>query len=212
MHAGARPGARGRVISESHRFVFVHIPRTRGTQVSKYLEPFGVALEGRRHAASPYFKHARAVDIRRFLGDSFDEYFRFTIVRNPWDWVVSCFAFNRGLRHVGPTGVPQWARDMSFDVWLPWWLESTKPSPLAFIDGPGGELLVDHVYRFETVLQELPELLRRLGVPMREGVWLNPLLKSRRASEGYRDYYDARTRRLVERYFEGEIELFGYAF
>jgi hypothetical protein len=210
------------LISTSKKFVFIHIPRTRGTLLSRLLEPYGTALQGEANFDSPYFKHASATDIQRCLGDAFDEYFKFSIVRNPWDWVVSNFAFNRGLHRCyvagsryptcNPNNVPEWAQQMSFDIWLRWWLDELNPGQLSLLQDRSGTILTDRIFRFETLMQDLPSLCERLGVPLVEAISPGPQNRGKRTGSSYRDYYSAVTSDWVETHFQREIELFGYAF
>ena len=67
--------------------IFVHITRTGGTSIE-------VALAGQDWwQISPQTKHLSARQIRIQVGEEkWSDYFKFSIVRNPWDRVVSMFA------------------------------------------------------------------------------------------------------------------------
>src|SRR6185369_14186637 len=144
------------MISHTRKFIMIHVPRTGGTIVEMGLGHHGIWLQGERNYGSLYFKHAFAKDVKRMMGELYDGYFKFTVVRNPWDWVVSNYAYNRGLHHCyvmgtryeaerTPGRIPDWAKDMTFDDWLPWWLDAFNPSQLALFTDDAGGLLVDEV-------------------------------------------------------------------
>ncbi len=209
------------MISHSKNFILVHVPRTGGTLVEAGLSHYGIVLQGESNFDSVYFKHAYARDIKRMMGDTYESYFKFSFVRNPWDWVVSNYAWNRGLHRcyiIGtpyefdgrtPGRVPDWAKDMSFERWLPWWLEGFRPSQLALLTDATGSLLVDEVYRFESIDQAVGSICRCLNV---EFVPLRVDTRGERTSADYRDYYTEETRRLVAEHFRTEIERFRYSF
>jgi len=208
------------MISHTKRFILVHIPRTGGTVVEAGLSHLGIMLQGEQNYDSLYFKHASARAIKRMMGDAYGDYFKFSIVRNPWDWVVSNYAYNRGLHQCYVAGtryeamrtpgrVPDWARDMSFEQWLRWWLDEFHPTQLALLADEAGNLLVDEVYRFETIRQDLDRICRRLNVEFVE----RPVdTRSKRKSADYRDYYTDETQRQVAAHFLKDIELFRYSF
>jgi len=70
---------------DRHRCIFVHIPKTGGVSISKSL--FGNLAGG--HMTIERYKII-------FTKDEFDQYFKFTFVRNPWDRLVSAFTFLKG--------------------------------------------------------------------------------------------------------------------
>jgi hypothetical protein len=72
----------------------------------------------------------------------------------------------------------------------------------------GGELMVDRVLRFETLDHDFAELCRELGAQAENLPRLNP---SNRSLD-YRQYYNDRSRKLVELIYQADIEAFGYSF
>jgi len=126
----------------------------------------------------------------------------FTIVRNPFDRVVSAFFYLRRkcrghtfadfvVRVLGREGV---AFDPHFDV----------QSDGLFLDGT---LLVDHVGRFETIQESWRQIAARIDAP-------TPLPhrgQSERAAT-YAGYYDDAARRVVEDLYRDDLANFGYTF
>lgn len=204
------------MISHPHKFIFVHIPRTGGTSLSETLAGFGIQKQGKANFDSIYFKHATAKDLKRMLGDEFDTFFRFSVVRNPWDWVVSNYYFNGGLHrpfvanspvpHAGKQ--PPWVGAMGFHRWVEWWLTVLKPTQMQMIADDDGHLLVNEVLRFEAL--ELDQA--RLGDMLGLALPVLPTLKQSHRPQSYRDVYDSRTAELVAHHFSAEIAAFGYSF
>jgi hypothetical protein len=206
------------LISHDKKIIFIHIPKTGGTSVSRVLGRHGIMLHGVKNHDSLYFKHALASDVRRMMGDQFDRYYSFTIVRNPWDWVVSNYEFNRGLHRPFTAGtryrvsgvVPDNLKAQSFKDWLQWWIEELQPSQHRLISSADGQPLVKKIYRFEDIGQCLRDIRRRVHR------WaLKPIphaMRLKGKKKHYSEYYDAETMKLVEEFFAVDIERFGYSF
>jgi len=106
------------IISRGRRFIFVHIPKTGGTALSLALEaramkddiligdtPKARARRGRIKAgqsAGRLWKHSTLADIAGLVSDAeVAGFFTVTLVRNPWDRVVSYYHWLRsqGFAH-----------------------------------------------------------------------------------------------------------------
>jgi len=73
------------LISHKHKFIFIHIPKTAGTSISSALNPFC-------EESYPSIKHWSAVKIKeKFGSDIWNEYFKFTFIRNPYERLLSWY-------------------------------------------------------------------------------------------------------------------------
>lgn len=202
------------MISHRKRFIFVHIPKSGGTSVTWALRKFGIWQHNADQFESIYYKHAKASDLKRMLNSEFDHYFKFTVVRNPWDWAVSNYAFNRGLhgvflRHTDlaeTPKIPGWAADWGFKKWLRWWIDTCSPQQSTLLTDASGRLLVDKVIRFEELAAEFPRLCLRLRIFPRR----LPHLYKNEARGRYTDYYDDETSGWIAQHFATDVRNFGY--
>jgi hypothetical protein len=166
-------------------------------------------VEGDRRFGPPSYpyQHIPARELRsRMDAETFDRFFKFGFVRNPWDWQVSQYFFIR-QRESHPEH--QLVMGMSdFKAYLEWKVDGFSRNDLqkTLLTDAGGELLVDFVGKFESLDQDFDRVCERLG--------LSVDLPRRNASNhrDYREYYDAGSAELVGRVFRDDIQMFGYEF
>lgn len=208
--------------SRSHNFVFVHIAKSAGLSVRRVLDPYGVpfsrrkldavlsVLPVRREAERIYLRgHSRADWIRTRLGaDIFDTAYTFAFFRNPYDRALSRYLNIRdnpthhrhrdALAHdfAGFLRLEQKRGHLRRDSQ---WRQVTSAT---------GEVLVKHLYRFETLETDFRKVLDDLGIPHSGGL---PRINAS-ARTGYRDYYDAESRRIVEEEWRVDLDRLGYSF
>ena len=75
------------MICHKSKVIFIHIPRTAGTSVEKAFvgkDWFNIDVST---------KHIYASTARDYYAEFWDEYFKFSIVRNPWDRMLSLSKF-----------------------------------------------------------------------------------------------------------------------
>jgi hypothetical protein len=191
-----------------HRCLFVHIPKCAGTSVTEALFAQPVA----NHRPIAQFKLI-------FTEQEFQNFFKFTFVRNPWDRLVSIYYY---LKDGGRSEIDQeWARRLvhphpSFRDFV-----LSIPDEDAVLDAyhlrPQWTFLcmsrneapeVDFIGRFERLDEDFDLIRQRL----RLSVPLGRVNRGRSRPQAYRDEYDAETAARVSQIYRRDIELFGYAF
>lgn len=206
------------MISRDHECIFVHIPKCGGSSIEEILWPSprseedlwgGLVDRYHNKYQTGGLQHLLARQIRTEVGpEVFRRYYKFSMVRNPWDRVVSQFLFmgkRPDLReYLGMARADPLQRYLELIVKRihVQWEEQHR-----FVCDEKGDLLVDAVGRFERFEEDVREALGKLNVTVKD---VPHLRKSERRP--YRDYYTDRTRYMVESIYRRDIELFKYQF
>lgn len=217
-------------IGDAKRFVFVHIGKTGGTSISRALAPWCSAGPWERRTG---LKHAAARRIRRLFfprpdGASWEDYFSFCVVRNPWERLHSNYYYQQMSGRVywrtPLQNVPDWKRRwhlrmcrlyqrrLSFAAWLDEFLPKTRPQ-LDFVRDHTGANIVNRILRYETLPQQWPAICARIGIDPPALPHVNPS----RQPDGsprpdYRGEYTPQMARAVAARFAEEINRWGWTF
>jgi len=202
------------MISQDDRLIFVHLRRTGGNSIEVALG--GIVLfdrwfrrtnvwNNRLHRGKSWRKwdrrghriHATAVEIRAEYPREFDDHFKFSIVRNPWEQMASLY----GRLH------PDDEACRGFRSWL--WRFDLAPGtvPRDSLFDESGRCMVDFVGRFERLQDDFDVACDRAGIPRRR-------LARTNASGGrsLTEMYDDASILLVSRLFADDIHRYGYSF
>jgi hypothetical protein len=206
------------IISDTKKFIFIHIPKTGGMSVRKVLWPFATVsvwrertVAGKAQKNKHLSKHAKANAIARNIDKrKWNSYFKFAIVRNPWDWLVSGYHYARRDKNDWRHKV---ALRLGFKDYVKWcFLESgdirhnvLKAGQLDFILA-NGKIALEFVGRLERIRKDFDYICSRIGVRVK----LPHVNKTRHID--YRKYYDSPTATLVGRMLKRDIEFFDYIF
>ena len=215
-------------ISHAHRCIFIHIPKTGGTSIERALGMRGrnkkedrELLYGRiesndlkRQALlSGYLQHITMADIHTLYPERpFADYFSFSVVRNPWDRLVSTYVNTD--RHLCRTARARGVEleGLTFDDYVRAVGElrhaHLQPQHEYLLD-EHGKLAVGYVGRFESLVATFGEICQQLGI---RKVLSHEKRSSQRKSKDHRSYYSPETKKIVEKRYARDIELFGYHF
>lgn len=216
------------IISHDHRFIFVHVYKTAGTSIMEALEPYAhnppswVFWPGIRklklHETSSnarwqcFPKHISAPEVQSRVSDKiFRNYFKFSIVRNPWDWHVSIYHYILKWKehpdHLHVKTLGSFERYVEWMVHQPLSLQGSFALQKDFLYNDFDKCLVDFVGKFENLQKDFNFICKKVGIPEVD------LPKTNATSHAaYQTYYNDRTRLMIEKKFEKDIALWNYAF
>lgn len=235
------------LVSHCHRFIYTKTAKTASTSVESYFEryclpkgswtfshgrdeyegPEGiVGYRGPSLGRKKWRDHMSAEDIRRQVGESiWSSYFKFCVIRNPFERLVSGFHWLQWRQQKLPK--PTWkdrlgqrmlgTRDLMsrvqgddavtrFRSWLS--LGGDLPDRDKYLID--GNLCVDYLIRYESLADGMQHVCKTIGVPFEPNRL--PTLKM-----GLRDndlplaaYYDPDSVRIIEQRYDFELQTFGY--
>lgn len=164
----------------------------------------------RRAGFHPQTAHPRAWQVKAYDAKAWRNYFKFTVVRNPWEQAVSLYYWQLNLQDLQP-------RDVSFREFLERFADPERPDPenvrpLVKTNWPiytiDDDIAVDFIARFEHLEQDLKTIQDRIGIPLVSSVRAKSGVRD--TSRALKDYYDRDTLELVRAIYAPEIEYFQY--
>jgi len=211
------------VVSDKYNFIFVHIPKTGGKSIRTILKDhIEISTHHRLENMNRNRIHAHLTlyEIRKYLnGYSFDNKGNvkplqdpikrfegkkiFTVMRNPWDWVVSYYEFIKSRRRH-----PKYfeVNAMSFKDFIK--SDYIKPQVNYVWNFTTNSIWPEtKIIRFEDLQKGFNEMLLEVGLHQMQ---LPHLHKTKRGK--YHEYYDEETKSLIANKFAKEIELLKYEF
>ena len=176
------------MIIHSHKAIHIHISKCAGQSVEK---AFGQYIG--QHHLKPQI-------VKKIGNDKWEDYYKFTFVRNPWDRLVSLYHFRlRKMRHL--------IKGRKFKEWLECIFDEYHPKVHQhYWITEDDKLIVDFVGKFETLNEDFSKVCEKIGAD----VSLGHFNKSKH--NHYMSYYDDESRQLVQDKCKVDIEMFGYTF
>ena len=219
------------LISHTHHFIYTKTIKTAGTSVEIYFEdaclsPHSdvvrghvieqtitdagiIGYRGPDPSGRQWYNHMAAALIRERIGTAiWDSYFKFCVIRNPFDRLVSNWWFTMDLPHRTHYAEASAAeRRAAFGQWAVDHVAEIVDRDKYTING---EICVDYFARYERLLADIATICARVGYayrPERLGMYKTGY---RLVEQPLADYYDAATIGLVEATFGWELRHFGY--
>ena len=126
-----------------------------------------------------------------------NNYFKFSFERNPWDKVISLF------HHRKP--------EIPFNEWIKTFSLNLRSQPLNFpLYNINGKIGLDFIGKYEKLYEDLKIIFNRLSLPLTD--LPRERTDYRKKKENYRDYFDENSKKIINKFYKKEIELFGYSF
>lgn len=197
------------MISHKHKCIFIHIPRVGGSSIEQAI----VGKDWWRIDSST--KHILASTAKKIYKDYWDDYFKFSFVRNPWSRMVSMCKYSsfygckiksnkinilEYLKKFSPIEIDPRSKSV---------LDKQNPISnsvyLNILNEP-----LDFVGKFENLQEDFEKISDFIGISES----LPHLEPSKNNSNKfcYTKYYDEETREIVAEKYAKDIEYFGYKF
>lgn len=190
--------------------IFVHIPKAGGISIIKSL--YGNQAAGFGH---PTYKRF----LKLYGKKRFNDYYKFTFVRNPWDRLYSAYGFLKkgGMNHLDEKFSKEVISEVhTFEDFVIKWLTPERVYSWVhflpqhtFITNDNGELVADFVGRFENFETDFKTISDHVGVNQA----LIHLNKTKGKNEsGYREVYTDEMKEKVRLLYKTDIDFFNYKF
>jgi hypothetical protein len=210
------------IISKKHKFIILSVPKT-GSTAMQFM--FSTMLKGEvncvysnNRTKGGLRKHITAKELKNNI-PGFDSYKKIAVVRNPWDYVVSWYAYTKRLpeghkRSSVGKNFNQFLREMKH-VWFnypePWRNKTWNVTQMSFVANKNNELLVDEIIRFEDMRRDgISETMKQvLNLDLGQS---NVDKNTSERLEDYRDYYNYEEIEIVRKAMGIDIKTFGYEY
>ena len=217
------------LVSHRHRFIYTKTAKTAGTSVEVYFEPFctNETVQKRKHGGPArvsdagiigfrgpdkkrpqdcvWWNHMPAADIKKLLGNEiWNSYFKFCVIRNPYDKVISFFYFLRNRGRITTDGAL--SEREQFERWVRQRHLSIGRDRYT-IDG---KFCLDDVIRFERIETDMERICERIGVPWMPSTFAQLKTGKRPRAAKIDNMYSAESAAIVREHFAFEFAQFGY--
>ena len=148
--------------------------------------------------------------IRNESASFFSNAFKFASVRNPWERAVSLFFRKEGVRD---------QQNLSFDQFIENHLYASDTcvhptlhkNQLDWICDDNGKILLDYIFKLENFSNAIKEIFERTNGLIRLENTVANKNESSKSSE-YRNLYSEKTKKMIARRFEKDIDTFRFTF
>lgn len=186
-------------ISHRYEFIFIHIPKTAGTSLCS-VRNGSLLKEIFQSTGVLGGTHKTAIEIRDMYPHLWDKYYKFTVVRNPYDRFVSQF-FYRDLQYCHKY-IDNWNEE-NIDVMLPQlhWITTG-------LNGHDyGPIIVDKIIKYEYLFKEIKTLFKKFDIKIPESL---PHYRKTRANNSYKLYYRNDLKSLVSYIYRHDLKALNY--
>jgi len=194
-------------ISEGHKYIFIHVPKTGGTPIYKHLVT--------HFKGSHKQVHLKASSICRRMGTgAYKEFFKFTFIRNPfsrmvswYNWILQESFWKKEIIHPG-----------TFEDFIKNYVQVYSDQPLAlqsysfrenqvdFITTSKG-IKPDYIGRFENLENEWKRICEILKFK-----YIKLDVYKKQNYGDYKDYYNDELIKIMNKRFKKDLDYFGYKY
>lgn len=226
-------------ISHKYKFIFFANPKTGSETVREILELYSDVSSvqyRKKNYKNPFYSHISPKEVKQIFEEKrlcYDEYFKFTFVRNPWARLVSLYEmiyFTKGGKNVNHKLKmllkEAFFKKPDFKTWLSTienkgigaggqecerWRRYGSYSLDNYIMDEQKNILVDKIIRLEDIDEELIPTLVNIGLPIAK-TDIKIAKTNNRKYKKYTEYYDEDSIQCIKNLYKYDIDNFNYKF
>jgi len=187
-------------LSQEHRFIWYRVAKVASRTIFDVFDRAEVTFI----AEHPYWV--------RYAPKQYEDYYRFTFVRNPWDRLVSCWSNKVKRTNFYDFSEADYAEMQKFENFV----DFVEAQNVMTCNDPHLRMQsslidlnhVDFVGRFENFETDLYKVLDALNI---KNIQISKKNKSSNRKP-YQSYYNERTKQKVAKMYEKDIRIFNYHF
>jgi len=211
------------VISDKYKYIFFHLPKNAGVSISSYLiaQEFKLRLKKNINYLTPYIfgkknnfyisrenkfynfnSHITCFDFFELVSEKlFKNYFKFAVVRNPFDRAVSRYEYSKKIE--------PFFKNFSFEEFLIFDLKNNLHvlKQYEFCTNDKKKLVLDKIIKFENLNKDFDYVTNML---FKKNHNIKHLNKTKRNK--YREYFNLNSIKLIEKNLFKDLEYFNYDF
>jgi len=207
------------MVFHEHKCIYFHIGKTAGVSVERWLrdEPRDARIAdyasmfGWDPKEGIYLQHATPSLIQREVGqETFDRYYKFTVVRNPFARLVSVYYYLYD-QHVKQFGAfEDYVEALPSLVNSKACAKGSHHIPQVYYTHIDGENICNHIAHFETLPDSLTPVCNHLGLTTalpKHNIYRH----KQRKNQSIDSYYTSSMTEIVVQVYESDFETFGYS-
>lgn len=181
------------------------LPYAYTDQIDERIDSFGIIGRRLQGKGDKWVSHKTAIEIKKELGeDKFNRYFKFCVIRNPWDKVVSHYFWMSGWAKLYNQPYPtfkEFVKKYNNEAYN-WSIHTLFNKPIC-----------NFFIRFENLKEDIKTVCKKLKINDSSVLQL-PTHKStfRPSTLHYSKMYDNETKEIIYKKHKKEIKFFKYKF
>ena len=203
--------------------IFIRVPKNASTSIYSHLGEFNLIKKHEKTFHDVFFKknpynqrvcttHVKPDEIYQVFGSMVRNYMSFSVVRNPFDRTVSLFQYAKEKK-LGD--LYKASNNASFEDFCEIMNENHANNTKDFIathqqiEWFNGAFQPNFILRFENIKNDFKEMLDLCQIKH-----ISPNLPHENSSKrsDYKDYYNSKTKKIVEKIFEKDLDTFKYIY
>lgn len=211
------------IISDQYQFIFIHIPKTEGrklisafeeldikqqepSRLNRIANQIGINHDYHHHKFS---MHDNLSAVEKVMPDDiFKAYFKFTVVRNPWDKLIVEYQADFNEKITKKSQRPKWLRNIkTFKEYVHAKSEQADALQYHYVTLANGEIGTDYIARQEHLSQDFKTICDKLNIHC-DFAFEVPQMDC--VKHNFVGFYSCELFEFVEKHWQKDIQTFNY--